>query len=398
MKKIFTLFFALVATIATMFAWDYEHVQIGELYYNLDASTQTAEVTYQELWSNDYYSSLGTITIPELIEYNSVQYTITIIGDYAFWGCSGLTSVSVPNTVTRIGCGAFSGCWGLTSMAISTNVTSIGLGAFSNCHSLVEIEVATDNSNYCSVDGVLFDKNMSTLVQCPGGKQGVYTIPNGVISLEREAFAGCKELTDVNIPNSVTSIGVDAFYYCTGLTNFIIPSSVTDIWWAAFQGCSNLKRITNEVTTPQSIADDVFDRVDKSTCTLYVPAESIDLYKTAEGWKDFENIVAIPSTKEENVKVNYLNKTGGKIYSEQVTLMLPSAPEIEGFTFLRWDVVGGQLAEGINIQAVYTADSPTLAPDVYTNPANSAQKLIRQGNVYILTDDHTYTITGQIVK
>ena len=85
--------------------------------------------------------------------------------------------------------------------------------------------------------------------------------------------------------------------------------------------------------------------------------------------------------------------------TEQVNLHFPEAPEITGFTFVRWENVAGPMENGITIQAIYQADEPTNAPAVFTNPANPAQKLIRNGNVYILTDDsHFYTITGQELK
>ena len=113
MQKLSTFLLALIACAGTMFA---DYVQIGDLYYNLNADDLTAEVTYQEQLSPTNYSYLTVVNIPESVEYNSVTYSVTSIGSNAFYGCSGLTSISIPNSVTSIGLGAFEDCTGLTSI------------------------------------------------------------------------------------------------------------------------------------------------------------------------------------------------------------------------------------------------------------------------------------------
>ena len=208
-QKLFTLLLAVAASMGTMFAWDYERVQIGDLYYNLDATNQTAEVTsqhssYPYCWS----TTITTAIIPASVEYNSVTYTVTSIGEYAFINCYGLTSVTIPNSVTSIGREAFSGCSGLTSVNIPNSVTSIGSSAFNNCTGLTSIE-----------------------------------IPNSVTSIGGSAFYGCSGLTSVTIPNSVTSIGDGAFRSCTGLTSVTIPNSVTSIGESAFIWCTSLTSV-----------------------------------------------------------------------------------------------------------------------------------------------------------
>ena len=147
------------------------------------------------------------------------------------------------------------------------------------------------------------------------------------------------------------------------------------------------------------VNSNVFVDVDKSACTLYVPAESIEAYKTADVWKEFGTILPIGGQPiEGEYNVLYVGQEGDSISSEEVTLHLPVAPVIEGFLFVGWQTVSAMLTEGLIIQAVYQAEEPTSAPAVYTNPANPAQKLIRNGNVYILTDDKIYSITGQTVR
>ncbi len=177
---------------------------------------------------------LTSVTIPN---------SVTFIDNYAFWFCRGLTSVTIGNSVTSIGEQAFNGCSPLTSITIPNSVTSIGERAFNGCDSLTAIDVDAANANYTSVDGVLFNKNKTTLIQCPAKKTGAYTIPSSVDTIDVNAFFNCKGLTSVTIPNSVTSIGFGAFSYCTGLTSVTIPDGVTSIEQSTFSGCSGVTEI-----------------------------------------------------------------------------------------------------------------------------------------------------------
>ena len=326
-KKIFTLLLAVAASVGTMFAWDYKHVQIGDLYYNLKED-KTAAVTYELSWSENNYSGLTAATIPASVTYNSVTYSVTSIGYDAFCKCRGLTSVTIPNSVTSIGANAFSNCTGLTSVTIPNSVTSIGDGAFcvcsgltsvvipnsvtsienaafSGCSSLTSINVVTDNLNYCSVEGVLFNKDKTVLVQCPGGKEGDYTIPNSVTSIGERAFYGCSGLTSVTIPNSVTSIGSYAFEDCSGLTSVTIPNSVTSIGMGVFSGCTGLTSVTLG-TSIKEIRYGTFDgctAIETITCySMRPPTANQDaLYGL-----DYSTIVYVPADYLNNYKMHDL--------------------------------------------------------------------------------------------
>jgi len=155
---------------------------------------------------------------------------------------------TIPSSVTSLGGYAFFGCASLRNVAIPSNVTSIGVGGggetFFGCTSLTAIIVDADNSTYGSVDGVLFDKNATTLLECPGGKTGNYTIPSNVTSVGDGAFVSCTSLTSVTIPNSVTNLGDGAFLYCTSLTNVTIPTNVTSIGDSTFMYCTSLASVT----------------------------------------------------------------------------------------------------------------------------------------------------------
>ena len=315
--KIISIFLILAASVETMFA---EKVKIGDLYYNLDAYSQTAEVTSQNSNSYPYWSTTITIAnIPSSVTYNSVPYSVTSIGDGAFDGCTGLTSVTIPNSITSIGyqtfygCAsltsvtipnsvtsigeyAFSYCSGLTSVTIPNSVTSIGERAFASCSSMISIDIADSNPNYCSVEGVIFNKEKSTLIQYPGGKQGDYIIPTSVTSIGNSAFYDCTGLTSVTIPNSVTSIGDRAFFGCTGLASVTIPNSVTSIGSSAFYNCTGLTSITNKALIPQATVSSVFSSSILSECVLYVPEGSLTLYQNAPIWNTFAHIVPIELT------------------------------------------------------------------------------------------------------
>jgi hypothetical protein len=201
---------------------------------------------------------------------------------------------SIPSSVTSIDSNAFYYCSGLTSVTIGSGVTSIGDLAFSYCRGLTAINVEENNNYYASVDGVLFNKARTTLIQCPASKTGAYSIPSSVTSIGSSAFYYCSGLTSVTIPSSVTSIGSDAFYDCRGLTGALtIPSSVTSIGSDAFSHCSGLTEIINRAITPQTIDSYVFYNETTSSVKLFVPLQSLDAYKTANVWKDF-NIKTMP--------------------------------------------------------------------------------------------------------
>ena len=195
-------------------------------------------------------TNLKSITIPN---------SVTEMGRRAFSGCSSLIGIAIPDSVTEIGKYAFDGCKSLTSITIPDGVTSIGDGAFYNCSSLTEIKVASENSNYVSVNGVLYNKDKTTIICYPAGKKGNnYKIPDGVTKVGSSAFIGCSSLTSITIPNSVTEIGYSVFEGCTNLKSITIPNGVTSIGDSAFEDCTSLKSITipNSVT---SIGDSAFE-------------------------------------------------------------------------------------------------------------------------------------------
>ena len=195
-------------------------------------------------------TNLKSITIPN---------SVTEMGRRAFSGCSSLIGIAIPDNVTEIGKYAFDGCKSLTSITIPDGVTSIGDGAFYNCSSLTEIKVASENSNYVSVNGVLYNKDKTTIICYPAGKKGNnYKIPDGVTKVDSSAFIGCSSLTSITIPNGVTEIGYSVFEGCTNLKSITIPNGVTSIGDSAFEGCTSLKSITipNSVT---SIGDSAFE-------------------------------------------------------------------------------------------------------------------------------------------
>lgn len=225
---------------------------------------------------------LTSITIPDSIksidrvaftwcknlESISIGAGVISIGDGAFSSCYSLTNITIPDNVTNIGERAFSSCHSLTSITIPNNVTSIGSHAFSESEKLASIIVDESNPIYSSLNGNLYNKNQTELLQYASGKtDSSFSVPksvtrigeyafyycknlvavsltNSIIDIEQYAFAGCENLKEISFPNSLKNIASDSFRNCTSLTNIVIPDNVIFMGCHSFCGCSSLVSVT----------------------------------------------------------------------------------------------------------------------------------------------------------
>ena len=244
-------------------------------YFNSNATAM--QLFGANITSNIYKNGVGVITF---------DGDVTTIGDYAFYNCKALTSVTIPDSVTTIGDYAFIYCYALKSVTIPDSVTTIGGGAFAFCYALTSVTIpdsVTTIERYaflgCDALKAFYGKFASADNRC--------LIVDGVLN----SFAiGCG-LTTYSIPNSVTTIGVRAFEHCSALTSVTIPDSVTTIGDYAFYGCDALKEVYCKPTTPPSLGgSNVFD-YNASGRRIYVPTASVDAYKAKQYWKEYASAI-----------------------------------------------------------------------------------------------------------
>lgn len=203
-----------------------------------------------------------------------IPNSVTSIGNYAFSGCSGLTSVTIPNSVKEIGNYAFEDCNGLTSATIPSSVTSIGYYAFSGCRDLKKV-IVPDLTAWCRTSFYNFTSNPLYYAR------HLYNNEN-------------TEIINLIIPDGVTSIGDETFLNCSALTSVTIPNSVTSIGYYAFHGCNNLTSVISLIQEPDDIPTNAFGYSNDGiyyNATLYVPEGTEDKYRSRNGWKEFKNIV-----------------------------------------------------------------------------------------------------------
>ena len=322
-------------------------------------------------WDNN----VTTLQIPSEVEYEGEKYTVTSVNQSVFSKNSSITKIIIPKTVKNTDFGSNEG---------------FKYNPFVDCISVESIEVEEGNPAICSVDGVLFNKDTTTLIGYPAGAtRELYTVPasvktagdgaflnskylkkivlpDNIETLGYSLFASSKSLEEVTLPSSIKELSIYLFKDCTKLKSVVIPEGVTTIGYSAFEGCSrlesislpesinfidffafgslsNLKNVYCQAKIVPNTSQNVFGNVNLSKVTLHVPAASINAYQATEPWKNFKEIVALPAQNDylpfvENGKewtMAYLGTVGPEYqhtFSYQ-QIKLGSAIEVDGMTF-----------------------------------------------------------------
>ena len=232
MKFLLLLLFVFLPTFADAV------IEIDGIYYILYPTTNEAKVTYGRAYS-------GIVDIPSSITYKEIKYSVTNIGEKAFYRCSGLASINIPNSVTRISPHAFMGCSGLTSISIPNSVTKLEQNAFQDCRNLLSVTICTNNFSisYNTFSGC---RNIKKLIYAEGCTKATSTglvsvseviLPQTLLDISDNAFSNFKNLKTISIPISVTTISQEAFSGCSGLTNINLSNSMTTLGSGAFEYC-----------------------------------------------------------------------------------------------------------------------------------------------------------------
>ena len=301
--RLITILYCLLAFSQALFAFGKIH--LGDLYYLLDEHALTAEVTasIDQHGMAGNYPDLDSVVIPDTVTYLRVKYAVKSIGEYAF-DHSDLTTIVIPDHIQSIGESAFGSCKNLTSVTLPEGIDKL-FRVFSGCTSLRRITIP---ESVVSANA-LFDNctNLDSVVLPPN------------ITLLGSTFANCISLQNVTLPDSLQIIRRLTFLNCQSLQSITIPEKVTEVNTQAFKDCLALDTIRVLAAEPPTATSESFTGMDKSSCILLVPASSIDLYREAECWKDF-NVQPLDSPTGLGASI-VLPKSGKILHNGQVYIV-----------------------------------------------------------------------------
>lgn len=360
----------------------------------------------------------------------TVYSNLTTIEGQAFMFCEKLTSFSIPNSVTTFGTTVFSGCKSLSDVVLPNNLTDIPYHTFYNCWALTHITIP---SSVISIGESAFFNSGITTIQLPANLK----------TIDNRAFKGCDDITSLIIPDKVTEIGIQVFYDCNSLQNVTIGKSVTKIGYDAFGYSEMLSKIEFKSATPPTLSGSNNFSHTSSNLQIIVPCGSLNLYQstysnqTGISNSNFledcsptlpedgsvltcEEAAYYASLLEHNTPTTqsyyvfgYITSTNGVVSYDQQTFWMADKKNGGNVFEIFWGNVSQQLQVGDyvgchghlmrynNISEMKNPHVTLIArqqsiEDIHTE--NSPQKILRNGNVYILTNDKTYSITGQEVK
>ena len=287
----------------------------------------------------------GDIVIPSKVVYDGEIYRVTSIDDYAFQGCTGITSVVCPGSVNRIGRMAFNGCTNLADISVFSYLADMGEDVLAG--------TAWYNNQ---PDGMVYIENIAYGYKGEMSANTCIAIKNGTLGIAGNAFGDCKNLSCVTTPNSLKIIGPSAFDYCSRLSSITIGSGVTSIGEHAFRGCTNLSSIGSLNSTPPSLLIYAFDDVVLKNSVVWVPKSSLENYSNSNTWSGFSTIEPIP----QNCKNVYGFNFGTESESSWVVksgprwgnVVIPSQATYEGKTYPVKEIESGAFENSTGMKSL----------------------------------------------